>query len=333
VVRIRRANVCGTEIHVFHFHHPVIKECVLGHEFVGEIVALGPGVETDFAGQPIAVGDRVVAPYFLTCRKCPACRRGEFNLCQRGIEHWAQPAEHAPHFHGAFATHYYIHPDQYFFKVPDDLSDSIVAGANCGISTVLFALSESGLDAGERVVVQGAGGLGLYAAAIAHDAGAQVIVIEGIPERIELARRFGADHVIDMSALSTMEERAAEVAELSDGGADLVLELTGMPAAFTEALNLARRGGRVIEIGNVSEGPAHEVSMAPGLITRKALRVTGSLRYHPWYLNTALQFLQRRHASHPFDELTDREYGLHEVSEAIGRAEAKQITRPAVVPV
>jgi len=148
----------------------------------------------------------------------------------------------------------------------------------------------------------------------------------------ELARRFGADHIVDTSAPRTMEERVDRVAELSDGGADFVLEVTGVPAAFTEALHPARRAGRIIEIGNLSEGPAHEVSMAPSLITRKALRVTGSLRYHPWYLDRALQFLQRRHASHPFDELTDREHGLHEVGEAIGQAETKQITPTAVVP-
>jgi threonine dehydrogenase-like Zn-dependent dehydrogenase len=332
VVRIRRANICGTEVHVFRFQHPVIRECVLGHEFVGEVVSLGAGVETGFAGQPIAVADRVVAPYFLTCRRCAACRRGDFNLCQRGLAYWSQPPERAPHFHGTFSTHYYIHPDQYFFRVPDELPDAIVAGANCGLSSVVSALYDAHVKSGERVVIQGAGGLGLYATAVAHEAGAEVIVIEGIPQRIELARRFGADHVIDMGTHTTPEERIGQVSELTDGGADLVIELTGVPSAFTEALHLARPAGQVIEIGNVSAGPAHDVPLSPGLITRKALRITGSVRYQPWYLHKALDFLQRRHSNHPFDELTDREYGLNEVAEAIGRAEAKQVARPAVVP-
>jgi threonine dehydrogenase-like Zn-dependent dehydrogenase len=158
VLRIRRANICGTEVHIFHFRHPVVRESVLGHEFVGEVMALGEGVDTDFAGQPIAIGDRVVAPYFLTCRKCAACRQGDFNLCQRGLAYWSKPAEFAPHFHGAFATHYYLHPDQYFYKVPDEIPDAIVAGANCGLANVLFALYQTGIEPGQDVVVQGAGG-------------------------------------------------------------------------------------------------------------------------------------------------------------------------------
>ena len=85
--------------------------------------------------------------------------------------------------------------------------------------------------------------------------------------------------------------------------------MTGVPAAFLEALQLARPGGRVVEIGNVSLGKEHEVSLAPGLITRKNLRVQGFVRYQPWYLH-ALRFLERKHRDHPFDELSDQEYAL-----------------------
>jgi D-arabinose 1-dehydrogenase-like Zn-dependent alcohol dehydrogenase len=88
----------------------------------------------------------------------------------------------------------------------------------------------------------------------------------------------------------------------------------------------------VIEIGNVNVGPEHEVSVAPGLITRKNLRVQGMVRYQPWYLHRALRFLERKHRDHPFDELTDREYKLEEVGEAIEREEARKVARPAVVP-
>jgi threonine dehydrogenase-like Zn-dependent dehydrogenase len=333
LLRIRRANICGSEVHIFHFHHPLIRECVLGHEFVGEIVALGDGVTTDYAGRPVAIGDRVTAPYFHTCRRCPACLRGEFNLCQRAYAAWSRPPEVAPHFHGAFATHYYIHPDQYFYKVPDEVPDSTVAGANCGLTQVLYALYEAGLTAGDRVVVQGAGGLGLYGAAVAHAAGAQVVMIERIPERIELARQFGAHAVVDMSEHTTMEHRHTQVTELTDGfGPDIVLEVTGVPPAFVEALHLCRPAGQVLEIGNVNVGPKHEVPVAPGQITRKALQVRGFVRYRPWFLHKALEFLRHHHVDYPFDRLSDREYGLEDVAEAITREEAKKVARPAIVP-
>lgn len=333
LVKIRRANVCGSEVHIFHFHHPLIRECVLGHEFVGEIETLGEGVTTDYAGNPVEVGDRIIAPYFLTCRRCPACLRGDFNLCQKAYSFWSQPPEVEPHFHGAFATHYYVHPDQYFYKVPDNVPDETVAGANCGLSQVWFGLHQIGLSADDSLVVQGAGGLGLYAAAVGRDMGAQVIVVEGVPERIDLAKRFGAGEIVDMKEHPTAEERVERVQSLTGSyGADVVLEVTGVPAAFVEALQLVRPGGKVVEIGNVNVGKEHEVSLAPGLITRKMVRVQGFVRYQPWYLHKALRFLERKHRDHPFDELSDREYGLDDVGEAISRGGAKKVARPAVVP-
>ncbi|MGF1472752.1 MAG: zinc-binding dehydrogenase [Rubrobacteraceae bacterium] len=333
LARVRRANLCGSEVHIYHFHHPLIRECVLGHEFVGEISALGEGVETDYAGNPVAVGDRVIAPYFLTCRKCPACLQGDFNLCQKAYAFWSQPPEEEPHFTGAFSTHYYIHPDQYFYKVPDDLPDEVVAGANCGLSQVLFGLHQIGLSTGDSLVIQGAGGLGLYAAAVGKDMGAQVIVVEGIPQRIDLARRFGAESIVDLQEHETPEERVEQVEALTGGyGADVVLEVAGVPAAFVEALQFARPGGKIVQIGTVNIGKENEVSIAPGLITRKNLQVQGFVRYHPWHLHKSLRFLERKHRDHPFDELTDREYALEDVGEAIELEEAKQVARPAVVP-
>ena len=85
-----------------------------------------------------------------------------------------------------------MNPDQYFFAVPDELDDVIVAGANCGLSQMLFALDRTRLAAGSTLVVQGAGGLGLYAVAIAKERGARVVVVDGVRERLELATRFGA---------------------------------------------------------------------------------------------------------------------------------------------
>jgi L-iditol 2-dehydrogenase len=333
LVRVRRANVCGSELHIFHFHHPLIRECVLGHEFVGEIAAIGEGVATDYAGQAIAVGDRITAAYFITCHRCEACLLGDVHLCQHAYAYWSRSADTPPHFHGTFATHYLVHRDQYFYKVPDAVGDAAAAGANCGLSQVLFALDQVGLRAGQSLVIQGAGGLGLYAAAVGRETGANVLMVEGSPERIALAARFGVDAVVDMQCDSTVEERLARVRELTGArGADVVIELAGVPAAFTEALELVRPGGTVISIGNVNVGPSHEVALSPGLVTRKAVTVRGFVRYHPWYLHRALRFLERRQALHPFDELSDRTYGLDEIGEAIARGEERRVARPAIVP-
>jgi threonine dehydrogenase-like Zn-dependent dehydrogenase len=331
LLRVRRANVCGSDVHQFHYESVALRNAGLGHEFVGEVVALGSGVDTDFAGQPVALGDRVVAVYYLTCHKCPPCLRGEFNACANGLASWVVSPDVAPHFRAGFATHYYVQPGQYFYTVPDSVTDAAVAGANCGLAQVMFVLDRVDLRAGETVVVQGAGGLGLYAAAVAADRGARAVVIDGIGERLELARRFGAAATIDMREHTTPQARVAAVGELTGGlGADAVLELTGVPAAFTEAIEIARVGGRVASVGNLNA--AATVPISPGILTRKSLTVRGVLRYDPWYLHRAVAFLRRRGGDHPFDALTDKTYGLDQIMDALRSGESRATARAAVVP-
>jgi L-iditol 2-dehydrogenase len=329
---VRRANVCGSDLHAFHGESALLSKAVLGHEFVGEVVALGAGVETDFASEPVQVGDRVVPVYYLTCRRCPSCLRGEFNMCVNGLREWALPPEVAPHFRGGFATHYMVHADQYFYRVPDGVPDEAVAGANCGLAQVLFALDRIGLRAGETVAVQGAGGLGLYAAAVARELGAQVIVIEQEPVRLELAMRFGAHAVIDMKLFPTPESRIEHLLSLTNGeGADVVLEVTGVAPAFPEALGLVRIGGRVVSMGNLNVGARHEVAILPALVTRKNAHVQGYLRYDPWYLHRAIEFLGATVDRYPFGELSAREFSLDQIVDALRSGEQRTVARAAVV--
>ncbi|GAW92801.1 zinc-binding dehydrogenase [Calderihabitans maritimus] len=333
LLKVRRSNLCGSELHIWRWHHPVIKHAVLGHEMIGEIFELGEGVTTDYAGNPVSVGDKVVPAYYLTCLKCRSCLRGDFNLCQNAYAFWSQPPEKPPHFTGTFATHYYVQPNQYFYKVPDSVPDAVAAGANCGLSQVICGLDLAELRNGESVVIQGAGGLGLYAVAVAKEKGAKVIVIDKVKERLEQAKAFGADYVIDLNEFTTLESRSREVQKLTEGdGADVVLEVAGVPEALIDGVHMIRPGGRYISIGNVNVSKEFEVPVAPGLITRKCAKIIGVVRYNPWYLYRALKFLERNHARYPFDKLTDKEYGLEEVPEALQKAENRVVTRAAIVP-
>ncbi len=331
LAQVLRANVCGSELHLWKGHHPQIKKGILGHEMVGRALRIGQGVETDFAGQPLREGDRVAATYFLTCRRCRTCQTGDFNLCENAYKYWTKPPEEWPHFHGAFATHYYIHPDQYVYKVPDQVPDYAAAGANCALSQVLFGLEQAKVKRGERVVLQGAGGLGLYAIAVAREMGAQVIVIEGVPSRLEKARRFGAHHVLDLTQYPTPEARAEAVRGLTGGlGADVGMELTGVPAAFAEGILLVRPGGRYVSIGNIS--PGFKTEFDPGLMTRRNLRILALVRYYPWYLKKALDFLAATLERYPYQEVVDAEFGLDDVQVALEKADRREVTRPSLLP-
>jgi len=191
LTEVVRANVCGSELHIWKGLHPEVKEGVLGHEALCRVSELGANVDTDYAGEPVAEGDLIAPAYFITCRKCAACQRGQFNLCENAYENWSKPPEEPPHFHGTFGTHYFVHPDQYFYKVPEGLAPGIAAGANCALSQVLYGIDEIGVASDDTVVVQGAGGLGLNAIAVANERGAETIVVEGVDRRLNRAEAFG----------------------------------------------------------------------------------------------------------------------------------------------
>lgn len=333
LLRVRRANVCGSDLHIHRYLNPNLRDIVLGHEFVAEIAELGAGLTVDSAGDPIAEGDRVVVVYFHTCLHCAACNRGDFNQCSNALASMAAPPTVAPHFHGAFSTHYFLAPGQYFYKVPDAVSDASVAGANCGLAQVMFAIDQIGVRRADTVVVQGAGGLGLYACAVARSSGARVIVVEMDPVRIKVAQQFGAHDVIDMAEHTTVEARLGELNRLTDGrGADYVIEVSGRSIAFLEAIGFARVGGGIASVGNLNVGPEYEISLAPAMFTRKNLRVHGYLRYDPWFLRKSVQFIADHQHEYPFESLSDRAYTIDEIEEALARSKSGEVARAAVVP-
>lgn len=328
LVKVINANVCGSELHIWQGHHP-LKRAVLGHEFVGRVLKLGKGVTTDYAGNPLQEGDRVVAPYYLTCQKCRACLKGNLNLCENAYKFWTADPDMWPHFHGAFATHYYIHPNQYVYKVPEAVPDVVAASTNCAITQVYFGIDKINLTTGEAVVIQGAGGLGLYSIAVAKERGATVIVVEGIKSRLDMAKKFGADYLVDMSEYDTPEKRIKRVLELTGGwGADVGVEVTGVPAAFPEGVHYIRPGSRYLVMGNVS--PELTTTFAPGFVVRKNIQVHGIVRYDPWYLWRTLKFLEANINKYPFDQLLDGEFTLDNVMEALDKSSGRQVTRATI---
>jgi threonine dehydrogenase-like Zn-dependent dehydrogenase len=203
---------------------------------------------------------------------------------------------------------------------------------NCGLSQVICGLEKAGLTSGQRLVIQGAGGLGLYATAVAKEKGATVIVLDAVEERLALARGFGADQALRVGALAETD-LVNRIREWTDGeGADVVLEVAGGPQAFPQGVAMSRTGGTYFSIGNVSVDKEFEVPLTPGILTRKSLRVIGLVRYEPVYLLKAVRFLQRTHKHVAYEKLTPTEFGLDAVQEALEKAEARAVIRPVIVP-
>jgi threonine dehydrogenase-like Zn-dependent dehydrogenase len=241
-----------------------------------------------------------------------------------------------PHFTGGFAEYYYLGAKQRVFKIPDQVSDAAAAGANCALSQVIHGLDEAKLRFGETVVVQGAGGLGLYACAVAKEMGAhKVICVDSIAERLEAARRFGADEVIDMSRVPDPKARVNQVMRMTDNwGGDVVVEVAGVPEACNEGIRMTGRGGRYLVLGNISAKKTFDAD--PSLWTGYNRSILGVSLYPPEVLARALDFLARTRTRYPFDSLVSHEYPLAKITDAFRDADPhktdkSKVTRASIV--
>lgn len=336
LVRVSRANICGSDVHAWHGTFVTRGlggqlPTVLGHEMVGTVAELGAGVATDSDGRPLQPGTRVVFPYFFCCHSCRNCLAGRRNACLNLRMAMLGRADEPPYFVGGYADYFLLPAGAVVYTVPDSVPDEIAAGANCALSQVMYGLERVDLQLGETVVVQGAGALGLYAVAVAKARGAKtVIAIDGVPERLELAREFGADEVIDITD-TTEKDRVKTVRRLTDGqGADVVVEVVGHPSAIDEGLKLATQFGRYVEIGNINLGKTFEFDPSRFVFSNKTM--VGVSLYDPPVLSRALAFLEEYRDRLPFDRLAAACYPLEDINAAFAAAEAKRDVRASIVP-
>ncbi|OGO51126.1 MAG: hypothetical protein A2148_07175 [Chloroflexi bacterium RBG_16_68_14] len=342
LIKITMGGVCGSDLHFWRGDSPffvAFTGAVGGHEMTGRVAKLGSNISTDSLGRPLKEGDRVCYAYFYPCHRCYQCNKGEFAACPDKVRTMAGMPGGPNPFNGAYAEYYYLRPSHWVFKVPDELSDEMVTPVNCALSQVTYGLHLAGLQMGDTLVVQGAGGLGTNACAVAKEMGAdQVIAIDGLPGRLELAKQFGADHTIDINELKTPPERAQRVMELTGGrGADVVAELVGLPAAVPEGLQMTRSGGTYLVIGNISIGQT--VSIDPSALVLGSRRIVGAIHYDPWVIPEALDFLVRTRTKYPHEEVVSHDkYQLDEINRAFEEAEwqrdggGTKVRRAVIVP-
>lgn len=337
LVRVTAANVCGSDLHFWRGDIDLARfglkgGTILGHEMAGRVERLGAGRTKDSAGRPLAEGDRVVYRYFLPCGRCSACLRGQTAACGANAGFQMRSCEDPPHFIGGFADYYYVLPGQAVFTVPESVPDQLVAGANCALAQVIQGFERAGLRMGETVAVQGAGGLGIYATGVAKWMGAaNVIVIDGVADRLALAREFGADATIDIGEYPDAAARTKRARDLNDGaGVDVAMEVAGFPEAFGEGIGLLGQGGRYVEIGNIS--PGLTLTFDPALVTLGNKTVFGVAFYEPLSLLKAVSFLESAADRYPFAKLLGTTYPLESVNDAFADAEARRVARASVVP-
>lgn len=248
LVRVRACGVCGTDLEIrdngwegaqFPF--------VLGHEWTGEVIELGPATTDTFS-----VGDRVASEPHDGCGICVNCKVGKYTACLNYGDFAKGHKHHGFTVDGGYAT-YSTMPERLLHHLPDGLSyqeGTLLTTAACS----LYANERAGVQAGDFVAVLGPGAIGLLAAEIAKFRGAGEVLVTGTREsRLEAARQMGADHTVNVREEDPVE--AAE--ELAGGkGPDTVIEAAGVHQAASQAIDMVRRGGRVALVGNYGAGLA-----------------------------------------------------------------------------
>ena len=317
------AVICGSDLHVWRGDGDgpkVAKRRVLGHEFTGVVHSLGKGIDTDSLRRPLKAGDRVAFPFFFPCHHCYHCIRGEHHACTFRTRRNMVGLDAYPYCNGGMAEYFYLQPTHYAYKVPDELPSQAVPAVNCALAQVLFGLERVGVAFGDTVIIQGAGGLGIYATAVAADRGAsQVIVIDGQQNRLDRAMKCGATQTISMAEFPTPESRVERVRELTSGiGADIVVEVVGIAAAAYEGLDMVRINGTYLDIGNIGGG---RLDIPAGKVIGNQTKWIGTVHYNPWVIEAALQFLVKTKGRYQLMDVVSDSFPLEKVNEAFEFAE------------
>lgn len=275
LIQVKAVGLCGSDIHLKHDLIPYNAPIIIGHEFCGEIVAVGADV------QSFQVGDRVVAENIKGgCGKCELCRSGHQCICQhrdaKGINSDGGMAE------------YVVCDEKQLYHLPDSISYE--EGALMEPVTVCChaVLEQNHVSAGDKVLVMGPGAIGLIAAMLAKANGAEVILCgtEKDKERLQVARQLEIPHVVQLG----QDDLQAVVAQVTRGqGVDAVIECSGSVKALESALWLVKFRGCVTQVGLFGR----EASINMNLVVSKEIQIRGSLSHSNYAWNHAIQIVEK----------------------------------------
>ncbi len=317
LLQVAAATICGTDVKTYRRGHPLLfrqTPAGFGHETSGVVAAVGAGVTQ------CSQGDAVVAANSAPCLRCFYCKKGRFSLCEDLL-----------FLNGAYAE-YLLVPErivkQNLYKLAPGTS-FVAAALTEPLACALHGVDASGIVPDDTVVILGAGPLGLLLAAMAKLRGARVIITGHGAERLDLARHFGADVIIDASGMSAQEQDEA-VRKETDGrrGADIVIEAIGTPETWELAAALARPGGLVNFFGGCPSGT--QVRLDTRLLHYSELTLKGVFHHTPAYFAQALDLIVRH--SIDVEALITARFPLASTLAALDLLLHKQGVKYALIP-
>ncbi|MGY4707915.1 zinc-binding dehydrogenase [Candidatus Bipolaricaulota sp. J31] len=339
ILEVELCGICGTDKHLYRGETKLYEgtraetdvpfPIILGHEIVGKIVEIGKEALKYMKtfGESIKVGDRVVICPDIFCGHCYYCQNfSGFIWCDNITTYGNNlSCKEFPHLFGGWAQYMYLLPGTYIFKVPDNinlktavLTEPMVVTYNLDKAKEFYSMSGEGFKAGDTVVIQGVGPLGLLHVIKARILGAgDIIAIDTSDFRLEIAKRFGADYIINANK-TTSSERIEQIYDLTHGlGADLVIECAGVPKVIEEGLELVRKGGMYIitgmfvDLGTISVNPHRH-------FCAKNIRLLGQTNHPPsGYIPTFKLIEKYQKYFPPFEELITHEFSINDANKAV----------------
>ena len=325
LIKTAATGTCHSDLHFMEGLWPSPVPVILGHEAAGVVESIGAGVTY------VTPGDHVVLLFVPSCGTCKFCATGQPFLCGEGRTgsqtiHIGDQAV-APFLSMSSFAEYMVVPEGGLVKIRSDMPLNQASLIGCGVLTgVGAALNTAKVEAGSTCAVIGTGGVGLNVIQGCALAGAEkIIAIDIHPNKLEMAREFGATHFIDASK----EDSVAKVQELTGGGADYAFEVIGLPSAVTQAFNMIRRGGFAVVVGMAPMGSEITVS-GPSFLAQKSLLgcIYGSTRPRfdvPRIIDLYMAGKLK------LDELVSRTYPLEEINEAFAAMKNGEVARSVIV--
>jgi len=329
LLRMIASGICGTDKHTFRgeteqyagteYARSTPFPIIQGHENVGVVERVGPGGALAWDERPLAVGDRVVPAPNRACGRCRFClRRFPYYFCRK-LENYGNSlsSRDAPHLFGGWSEFVYLRPGTAVFRVPDELPSDVA------VLTEIFAVTHSleraaalpapaGWRPGDRVAVIGAGALGLAHAIKASLMGAgAIIVVDRSRRRLELAQRLAG-----ATPVPAGKDAAAAVLERTGGeGADLVVNATGFPGTFAQAIAIVRDGGVVVEVGAFVDMGEERIN--PAVLCARNLTLFGVGGEDLVTYENTLALMARHREAIPFAEMISHRFPVADAPEAM----------------
>ncbi|NEU31363.1 alcohol dehydrogenase catalytic domain-containing protein [bacterium LRH843] len=318
ILRTEYTGVCGTDVHMYYGHLNTIKyPIIMGHEFCGRIEKLGSKHMVDSNGQPVKEGDRVVVVPGVSCGECYYCKIAKTPTRCTNVQSYGFMPNEEPHLlSGGFSQYVHVqYKNTSFFKT--DLEPHIAVLTE-PLSICIHGFQRAGgVRFGSTVLVQGTGAIGLGAIAFAKRSGAaKVIAVGGPKRRLELAKKLGADVVIDIEDVKNPQDRIELVKSETKGGRgpDMVVECAGFPGAVPEGLSYLRDSAEYVELGHFTDVGNVEINPHWHILRNNA-NIRGVWGSDVEHMEMTLSIIEKMEL--PYDELVTHKLPLNRIEDAI----------------